>query len=738
MRKLYLFVFILMMPALLHAQQWNRSKAIAGGKFFDVIRTGNNLLAATQDGLYRSSDEGMSWAKTNSTLDAVMAKTYSAYGQGKMFYQKQDTLYFFGGYELHRSADNGVTWTRITPSFTIDYNASFACTEKAIYCYLASFSGPSEIMRSADGGTTWTLCDTTSQKLTMYGAGDTLFLWGYSGDIWSSSKMCKVNYLDAAEKLQPYSTTGFPANSYITGFERVNGRLVAVVPDYGSASSIQGYLLYSDSNHTWAKTMDFKRDGILMQAQGMLYYAPQLTDSMAYTSDGLVWNKILISSKHSFHKALGLDAGQVLFLEEYSLYTAPSALSSFTKANTGFYFPATAAIAKANSDMYAAHESLGVFHSADNGDTFTDITEGVSNPVSKLAICNGKLLAYNPTLYQGSKAFVFSPQTPEWDSLPLPANNGYQQARIVAVTGTTIILHLNEKISTNVYEHRYYSTTDMGATWTNITPQIPSNALAYGEFYAGSNGELFIRNEYWSNNGKVLEFYISRTADPSFSPVGFNMNQNIWYTNVSYHNGEFFVLKNMHNAPDSLYLTNGDSLKFFKKISYGNLQFYNKQMGDGGLIVMGDTFYSIGMDSLNLDITLIRSLDGGTSWHVFTDGFAPRTTPNQLLHDGNDLWVAANNGLWNYGISTYTAHTGQPAKQDIRLYPNPCRDHILADLGTAGKDAIVRVYDMNGRLLFHQEAVNQLMRIDTDHYPKGMYLLQVIGAEVITRKFIVD
>jgi hypothetical protein len=736
MRKLYLFVFILLMPALLHAQQWNRSKAIAGGKFFDVIRAGNDLLAGTQDGLYRSADEGASWTKVNSSIDLLLAKVYSAYGQDKLFYKKQDTLYFFGGYELHRSADGGANWTKLNTPFTINYSTSFASTNQAIYCSVVPNSGPAEIRKSADGGVTWTLSDTTSQKLHLYGAGDTLFLWGYSGDIWSSNK--RVNYLDAGGKIQPYETTGFPANSYITGFERVNGRLVAVVPDYGSASSIQGYRFYSNSNHTWTKTLDFKRDGILMQAQGMLYYAPQLTDSMAYTSDGLVWTKIQSASKHSFSKALSLNAGQVLFLEESSLYTAPSALSNFTKANAGFYFPSTMVIAKMSTNMYVAHEGMGVFYSEDNGASFTDITGAVSNTVSKLAICNSKVVAYNPTLYPGSKAFVFSPQTSVWDSLALPANNGYQQARIVAVTGTTILLHLHEKISTNVYEHKYYATTDMGATWTNITSLIPSNALAYGEFYAGSNGELFIRNEFWSNNGKVLEFYISRTTTPSFSAVGFNMNQNTWYMNVSYHNGEFFVLKNMHNAPDSLYLTNADSLKFFKKISYGNFRFYNKPMGDGGLIVMGDTFYSIGVDSTNQDLTLIRSLDGGTSWHVFTDGFASRTTPNQLLHDGNDLWVAANNGLWNYGISTYAAHTGPPTKPDIRLYPNPCRDYIQVDLGAVGKDVLVRIYDMNGRLLFQQEAINAVMRIDTENYPRGMYLFQVVGAEVITRKFIVD
>ncbi len=78
-------------------------------------------------------------------------------------------------------------------------------------------------------------------------------------------------------------------------------------------------------------------------------------------------------------------------------------------------------------------------------------------------------------------------------------------------------------------------------------------------------------------------------------------------------------------------------------------------------------------------------------------------------------------GYFSAGVST---QENRELEAKTNIYPNPTADRVFV---AAPEDATATVFDLNGRILLSQQAVNQW--INVANLPKGMYLMKITNKE---------
>ena len=143
------------------AEQWRRLPAPEGASVKALFSNGDYLFAGTNNGVFRSTDQGQSWKSVNlGKIDQLPHITsFTAVG-GTIFAGDSDQPMF-------RSTDNGLTWTRMevpedittflqgeTPiaitSLAANGGSLFAGTKCESHAPI-----PCGIHRSTDNGKTW-------------------------------------------------------------------------------------------------------------------------------------------------------------------------------------------------------------------------------------------------------------------------------------------------------------------------------------------------------------------------------------------------------------------------------------------------------------------------------------------------------------------------------------------------------------------------------------------------------
>ena len=73
---------------------------------------------------------------------------------------------------------------------------------------------------------------------------------------------------------------------------------------------------------------------------------------------------------------------------------------------------------------------------------------------------------------------------------------------------------------------------------------------------------------------------------------------------------------------------------------------------------------------------------------------------------------------------------------NINIYPNPVKNNLNIEFSDY-KDAYYKIMDINGKVLEERYFVNEMTRIDTEDYSKGVYLISIYkDKSVISKKFI--
>jgi photosystem II stability/assembly factor-like uncharacterized protein len=100
------------------ALQWEQTNGPYGGRVYSFTVIGTTVLASTQNGIFRSTDNGVNW--TPVTIGTANLSVSSFAVSGTMLYAST-----IGG--LYRSADNGISWTIANANSTsTSANTSFS------------------------------------------------------------------------------------------------------------------------------------------------------------------------------------------------------------------------------------------------------------------------------------------------------------------------------------------------------------------------------------------------------------------------------------------------------------------------------------------------------------------------------------------------------------------------------------------------------------------------------------
>lgn len=153
---------------------------------------------------------------------------------------------------------------------------------------------------------------------------------------------------------------------------------------------------------------------------------------------------------------------------------------------------------------------------------------------------------------------------------------------------------------------------------------------------------------------------------------------------------------------------------------------------------------------IGTDIGVYYKADTDTVWQDYNHGL-PAVRVNQLgiNYATGEIWAATfGRGMWHsakQAADTVVTHTGVSivpfATNALTVSPNPNRgSFVVAASGVANKQAIIRLIDNIGRVVWRQDVVfdaNSKLQINTSGIAHGSYILDVSGDFSIGRQKIV-
>lgn len=141
----------------------------------------------------------------------------------------------------------------------------------------------------------------------------------------------------------------------------------------------------------------------------------------------------------------------------------------------------------------------------------------------------------------------------------------------------------------------------------------------------------------------------------------------------------------------------------------------------------------------------IAFADATYQWYRNDEALADNNTPalqfNPVSKSDEGIYQCEVQTEWGTALSEkmtlqVQAATGlHPAgEQPLQLYPNPVTQHFYIE--QAGDFRMLRIVNMQGRIMHQQRLEHNLQQLDASHWPNGVYLLQLSGNQHTTQKLI--
>ena len=346
-----------------------------------VEPAGRSLFAATETGVYRSNDRGMTWTRAGKLPARALALAFEKVGDGERL------LAGTAGAGLFVSADAGATWSKSK------LGAAFVTSVRVDAATGTILAGsPSGVFSSPDGGVTWTLARVGEVESLAPGGGPAalaggargVFLRAAPGAIWRESNAglsAQVVYSVAASKASLYAATS-------TGLLRASGSAAGWSPVGGIPDGVAAYALAL----TGAAGSEF-----LVGTSGDIGRSFDRGGSWSWSPTNATFSFVVDRSRPS--RALAATRDGVLKSDDGGLHWDPSA-SGLEKT----FALQLGEDARDPSVVYAATAGAGVFRSSNGARSWNEAGWELSRMIVRsIAVDPGAA----DVVYAGTDAGVF-------------------------------------------------------------------------------------------------------------------------------------------------------------------------------------------------------------------------------------------------------------------------------------------------------------------------------------------
>jgi photosystem II stability/assembly factor-like uncharacterized protein len=518
MKKLFLLLAC-MFSFTLTFSQWQPTGGPCGGGVNDLVQKDNYLFTVAGDGVYRSSDNGMSWTRTSTGIAYPSSIRDLTVKGSKLFLNIQGVLYM--------SPDNGNSWSIIPLNGTaITYVSSLAANSQ----YL--FAGSSEgigLLRSADDGVTWQTMQPGVNIYTIHAGNGYVFAQSDNYDIYRSQDGGQT-FDVITTPFYSYTAMAFLGQTIYV----VTDGIINMSTDHGDTWTVSGI----GFNYGYANILSVLGTSIYcgsVYANNSYYNYP---GGLYVSSDnGNTWNSLGLLGNTVYSVVRGQNNRLIAATDPYNICLSDNNGASWNPVNNGLMRLNTASFGKTGNAFFA-QTSKGVYNSFDEGTTWQ-----LYNPVSPLQfsafLADGNttwaggnsifrsqddgltwqklftigetvnvtsMAALNGKVYAGTNGlgiFVSPDQGETWTT----ANNGLDNLTIndMEVQGTDIFATTSMGI---------YRSPDNGATW------VPKNGtMSVWQYYAIGADDVYLYTNGVAGFWTYDDAWISRSADKGDSWV---------------------------------------------------------------------------------------------------------------------------------------------------------------------------------------------------------------------------
>ena len=468
---------------------WNKTAGPPGTPVNVIFKTNNIVYAGTEtQGVYRSTDNGVSWAAANIGIERASINDMTFSGSNLLAAAKSSCPTYNN---VFKSTDNGVTWTGTTGLQGKIIN-SFAIKGTTIWAFFFALPNDSGVARSTDNGNTWQVVPSIITDGGASIVSDNAIIVAEDNFIWRSTD-------DGAnwDVVEQFALTG------ISSFARAGTKLFAA-----SNSGIES----STNNGASWDFEPFSNGTYSFSAVGNTIYMGSNSKVFKSTDLGATWIDMSTGLGHGGIQALLYD-GTTLFagtpVEAAGIYRSTNGGANWSAAAAGLPIASELrSMIAFGGQVFAGTQGDGIYRSSNHGDTWqkTDVNNTLINHQLVLAFCSK-----DNALYAGAANGIYkstdSGATYQRTLNGFPPNQNVT-AYAMTVSGGNVLAAVSVQFSpSSVLQGIFYSSDD-GSTWHQANlPIIPTavtavasdgSSLAYAALFGQSSS---VKGLYKSTDG---------------------------------------------------------------------------------------------------------------------------------------------------------------------------------------------------------------------------------------------
>lgn len=709
MKKFYaLAVCISIISNLMIAQSWQQTQGPGGGNVVDIIKRNGVVLAATFNGVYRSTDNGNNWVRSSAGIgNGVVITTFAA-----------TSKFIYGGsYDdgLYKSADNGVTWKPVKLSVLNIFISALYASHDTLYA-------------GCDGCGVYRSVNEAASFQTVNN--------GFPGNAHISSVI----------ELGSYLFTGLAGNGGTVGVYRTNVSVInwtQVNTGLGDAPSVidlavkgndllmtgqtfnsAGLYRTPDYGNHWTKIPLALPGGeypTLLAVTGNDIFFGTNGDAPYKSSDNAAtFQRVDKGLKPLSVFCFFADASVVFMGYERGVARTTNEAASWQRKVSGLTNTSVTSLYTAGDTLFATARSTnigssdGVFFTVNNGQNWLSLDKGLlPDPQASSLVKAGSNIVLGTTnfgLY-----------------IKKPSQDAFTRAK-----GLDNTLRVNALISSSKYvlagvsgDGELYRSTDYGLTWaksntgfnTSQEDQVFTFYQKGSVIYAGGFNALY----------KTTDFGAHWTSS----------------NNGIYPGSE---VKGITGSGNDLYAVTSGSGNIYKSTNNG-ASWFKVNNGIPAIIHLNTITNVNGILYAGSDSGVYKSENNGASWSLINTGLLPQHNAVCFAVQNNKLFLGTDaTAVWQTPLSINKTDAVEAKSLtvptfSINVFPNPSKGYLRIIMKGYTGAAVFTITNSVGETVYakSENINNNEVAVDITNQPKGIYLISIkTSGNTITKKVVLE